>query len=477
MSKTAINPTRAEDFSKWYQQVITEADLAENSAVRGCMIIKPYGYAIWENIQKLFDARIKKLSVQNAYFPLLIPLEFLSKEAEHIDGFAKECAVVTHHRLKKDENGALVPDGKLESPYVIRPTSEAIIGHSVAKWINTYRDLPLKLNQWCNVMRWEMRPRLFLRTSEFLWQEGHTIFETENEAREDAQKMLNEYYDFISNDLLLAVTKGEKTSEERFPGAKNTYCIEAMMQDGKALQAATSHYLGQSFSSSFDIKFLGRDNKEHTSYTSSWGLSTRLIGGIIMTHSDDDGLILPPKIAPYHVVVLPIIHDESKAEIIKNYCEEIKVKLEQMNLRIHIDLSEASGPNKIWKWIKRGVPIRLEVGGREHENKNVTLIRRDTGKEGKLSLSFDLLNQIPKILDEFEEVMRERTSNLFDSKVKEIKTLDELEELYKKDFKGLVLIDLDKTENEKFNLLCEKYSLTRRCIPIDSNKVLVGKSY
>jgi prolyl-tRNA synthetase len=479
MSRTAITPTREENFSDWYQQVIQAADLAENSPVRGCMVVKPYGYAIWENIQRIFDERIKKLGVQNAYFPLLIPIEFLSKEAEHIDGFAKECAVVTHHRLKKNEAGALVPDGELTSPYIIRPTSEAIIGHTVAKWINTYRDLPLKLNQWCNVMRWEMRPRLFLRTSEFLWQEGHTVFATEQEAHEDALKMLEMYYEFIANDLAMPAMKGKKTEEEKFPGASDTYTIEVVMQDGKALQAATSHYLGQSFSKAFDIKFLGKDGKEHIAYTSSWGLSTRLIGGIIMSHADDDGLVLPPAIAPYQVVIVPIVHDASKASEIHNYCQKVQEELESNNIRTFVDFSENTTPNKIWKWIKRGVPIRLEIGAKELGENSLTLIRRDLGKEGKIALPANSLLQIGDILTEITENLRLRASNYKKDKVITVGNLSDMEAKYNEGFKGLVLINKVETDNERFEAICKEHALTRRCMPYnwEDEKVLVGKSY
>ena len=307
-AKTAITPTREKDFPEWYQQVIKAADMAESSPVRGCMIIKPYGYAVWENMQRIFDDRIKECGVQNAYFPLLIPLEFISREAEHVDGFAKECAVVTHHRLEEGEDGKLIPAGKLEEPYVIRPTSETIIGDSMARWVQSYRDLPLKLNQWCNVMRWEMRTRMFLRTSEFLWQEGHNAFENEDQAREDMHKMIGEYADFAENSLALPVIRGFKTADERFPGAKDTMTIEVMMQDGKALQAGTSHYLGQNFAKSCGIKFQDREKQEQYAHTTSWGISTRLIGAMIMTHGDDDGMIMPPRIAPYPLVIIPFVN-------------------------------------------------------------------------------------------------------------------------------------------------------------------------
>ncbi|MDD3020118.1 MAG: proline--tRNA ligase, partial [Alphaproteobacteria bacterium] len=305
--RTAITPTRAESFPEWYQSVVKAADMAENSPVRGAMVIKPYGYGIWEQIQRALDDKIKEEGVQNAYFPLLIPLSFISREAEHVDGFAKECAVVTHHRLEMGSEGKLVPSpsAELEEPFVIRPTSETIIGDSMSKWVQSYRDLPLLLNQWCNVMRWEMRTRLFLRTSEFLWQEGHNAFETAEQAEADARKMLEVYRSLYVDFLAMSAFCGEKTADERFPGAVHTYTIESMMQDGKSLQAATSHNLGQNFAKSCQIKFQGRDGNEHFAHTTSWGLSTRSIGGLIMTHGDDDGLRIPPRIAPTQVMILP----------------------------------------------------------------------------------------------------------------------------------------------------------------------------
>ncbi len=359
--KTAVIPTREQDFPEWYQQVIKAADMAENSPVRGCMIIKPYGFALWENMQRVFDDMIKEAGVQNAYFPLLIPLSFMSREADHVEGFAKECAVVTHHRLEAGADG-LVPAGKLEEPYVIRPTSETIIGDAMARWIQSYRDLPLKLNQWCNVMRWEMRTRLFLRTSEFLWQEGHNAFETAEEARADSLKMLESYSDFAENYLALPVIMGEKTADERFPGADATYTIEAMMQDGKALQAGTSHDMGQNFAKSIGIKFQGREGEEQFAYTTSWGISTRLIGGMIMVHGDDDGMIMPPRVAPHHVVVIPIVRESEDASALNDYIDDLRVKLKAIGVRVQIDDREERTPNKMWDAIKKGVPLRRSHG-------------------------------------------------------------------------------------------------------------------
>lgn len=479
MAKTAITPTREQDFAEWYQQVIMAADLAENSPVRGCMVIKPYGYAIWENIQHIFDARLKKAGVQNAYFPLLIPLEFLSKEAEHIDGFAKECAVVTHHRLKKNEKGELVPDGELPAPYVVRPTSEAIIGHVISKWVRSYRDLPLRLNQWCNVMRWEMRPRLFLRTAEFLWQEGHTVFETEKEAHEDAVRGQKAYYDLLVGDLAMPVILGEKTEEERFPGAKNTYTLEAMMQDGKALQSATSHYLGQSFSKAFNIQFLGRDTKEHTAYTASWGLSTRVIGGIIMTHGDDDGLVLPPAVAPYQVVIIPVIHDESKTSLLHEYCDNLKQRFEDLNLRVFVDISEEKSSNKVWKWIKRGAPIRIEIGLREIEASQMMLNCRDLPKNEKIPLKDTDLSPILDVLKAFEKRLRDKAIHYRDAQIQKIDTIAELKECFAKGFKGFAFMEKSKTDTADFESVAKEYALSRRCICQwqEVEGVLVAKSY
>ncbi|MCH2376052.1 MAG: proline--tRNA ligase, partial [Planctomycetes bacterium] len=322
-TKNAINPTRAEDYPEWYQQVIRSAELAEVSPVRGCMVIRPWGYTLWENMQRVLDGMFKATGHENAYFPLLIPMSYLEKEAEHVEGFAKECAVVTHHRLQPGPEGGLVPAGELDEPLVIRPTSETIIGATYAKWVQSYRDLPILINQWANVFRWEMRTRLFLRTAEFLWQEGHTVHATEEEAVEETLRMLDVYADFAENYMAMPVIKGEKTPEERFPGAVNTYSIEAMMQDRKALQAGTSHFLGQNFSRASDIKFLDQHGSEVYAWTTSWGVSTRLIGGLVMTHADDDGLVLPPRLAPRHVVILPIYRNDGERSEVLGFCERL----------------------------------------------------------------------------------------------------------------------------------------------------------
>lgn len=411
--KTAINPTREENYPEWYQQVIKAADLSEISPVRGCMIIKPWGYAIWENIQHILDNQLKATGHKNVYFSLLIPASFLEKEAEHIDGFAKECAVVTHTRLAKNEAGKLVPASPLEDPYIIRPTSETIIGEAFSRWIQSYRDLPLLINQWANVMRWEMRTRMFLRTSEFLWQEGHTAHANEQDARQETLKILDLYTRFAEEYMAIPVIKGEKTASERFPGAVNTYCIEAMMQDKKALQAGTSHYLGQNFSRAFNIKFSNAEGIEELAHTTSWGVSTRLIGGLIMTHSDDNGLIVPPKLAPIHVVILPVIHKEEQRADIIGHCEKIANDLKNTQyagrpLSVEIDQRQLPGGEKAWSWVKKGVPLRIEIGAKEREANTVFVGRRD--KEYKDKHAQDLRQFLATVTLQLDEIQK----NIFD---------------------------------------------------------------
>ncbi len=479
--KTAITPTREENFPEWYQQVIKAADMAENSPVRGCMIIKPYGYAIWENMQRIFDGMIKECGVDNAYFPLLIPISFMSREAEHVDGFAKECAVVTHHRLVVDEeNGGLKPASPLEEPYIVRPTSETIIGDSMARWTTSYRDLPLKLNQWANVMRWEMRTRLFLRTSEFLWQEGHNAFETGEEAREDALKMLNVYKDFAENTLAMPVLIGEKTADERFPGAIATFAMEGMMQDGKALQAGTSHDLSTNFAKSFDIKFQGRDGKEHYAHTTSWGISTRLIGGVIMTHADDDGLIVPPRIAPHQVVIIPVVRDDSRAEDINAYADKVVAELKAQGIRVKVDDREMRVPDKMWDSIKKGVPLRVEIGEREMDAGTLTHVRRDIGRDSKETCAVDeFVEKVSSILDSIHDGLFKRARDFRDSHIYDMSSLDEMRDFFKKGNIGFVRVDTKLLEQPAFEALKKEYSLTPRCMPFEDNgdKVYVGKSY
>ncbi len=413
-AKTAISPTRSENYPEWYQSVLKAADLAEHAPVRGCMVIKPWGYALWENIQRHLDTKFKETGHVNAYFPLFIPLSFLEKEAQHVEGFAKECAVVTHHRLEKNQEGKLVPAGVLEEPLIVRPTSEMIIGHSFAKWIESHRDLPLLINQWCNVVRWEMRTRMFLRTAEFLWQEGHTAHATREEAEHEAKKMLKIYVDFAHYYLAIPVISGEKTESERFPGAVHTYTIEAMMQDRKALQAGTSHFLGQNFAISCGIQFQNVKGEREYAWTTSWGVTTRLIGALIMTHSDDDGLVLPPRIAEMHLVLIPILHSEEGKEEVLRYAdalaEEIrKVHYDGAPLKVFVDKRDIRGGEKSWGWIKKGVPLRLELGPREMEMGEFQIARRDRAHKDKMGLKrSEIASQIPSILQDMQNNLLEK---------------------------------------------------------------------
>ena len=390
--RTAITPTRDENYAEWYQQVVKAADLAENSAVRGCMVIKPWGYSLWENMQRVLDDMFKATGHQNAYFPLFIPLSFLQKEAAHVEGFAKECAVVTHHRLEAGPDGKLVPTGELDEPLIVRPTSETIIGDAFSRWVQSYRDLPLLINQWANVVRWEMRTRMFLRTTEFLWQEGHTAHATSEEAVEETMRMLDVYASFAEQWMALPVIKGEKTAGERFPGADRTYSIEAMMQDRKALQAGTSHFLGQNFAKASDIQFLDQNGTRQHAWTTSWGVSTRLIGSLIMTHSDDDGLVLPPKLAPAQVVIIPIFRSDDEKPRVLEYCRRVAAELRAQRfadrpVSVIVDERDERGGEKVWGWIKKGVPVRLEIGPRDMEKDALFVGRRDKGHKEKQSIA------------------------------------------------------------------------------------------
>jgi prolyl-tRNA synthetase len=431
--QTAITPTRAENYPDWYLEVIKAADLAEHSGVPGCMVIKPWGYTMWENIQRVLDGMFKATGHVNAYFPLFIPLSYLEKEASHVEGFAKECAVVTHHRLVPGPDGkGLIPDpkSKLEEPLVVRPTSETIIGASFAKWVQSYRDLPLLINQWANVVRWEMRTRLFLRTAEFLWQEGHTAHSTPEEAVEETMKMLGVYADFAENYMAMPVIQGEKTAGERFPGAVQTYCIEAMMQDRKALQAGTSHFLGQNFAKASGIQFTDANNKLEHAWTTSWGVSTRLVGGMIMTHADDDGMICPPRLAPQHVVIMPIAKKPEDREKVIPWVKALKADLEKQTyagtpVRVHIDDRDTGG-GKAWHWIKKGVPIRLEVGPRDIDQDSVSLGRRDKGAKDKSNVSRgELVAKVSSILDEIQKALFDRALAFRTENTKNIDSKDD----------------------------------------------------
>lgn len=477
--KTAITPTRAENFNEWYQNLIVAADLAENAPVRGCMTIKPYGWAIWELMRDQMDKRIKAAGVQNANFPLLIPIDYFNREAEHVAGFAKECAVVTHHRLKMID-GTLQPDpdAKLTDAYIIRPTSETIIGEAMSRWVQSWRDLPMKLNQWVNVMRWEMRPRMFLRTSEFNWQEGHNVFATHDDANADAKKMHKMYADYMRDVLAAPVIAGEKTPEERFAGADHTYTVEQIMQDGKALQAGTSHDLGQHFAKSFDIKYLGTDGKLQYAWTTSWGTSTRMMGGLFMIHSDDDGLVLPPAIAPYQIVIIPIVREEN-TDALNAYAEKLGEKLRGTDLRVLVDTSDMRAPDKMWKWIKRGVPLRVELGGREMETGTVTITRRDLGKESKQTVSVDeLLKTAPDLMKKIQVEMYERALARQNAQIHDVETLADLEHELENGTTGFFRIKYDLTLNAEFDGLIEKYKISRRCLDSnDPSYVYVAKSY
>ncbi|MCC2625219.1 MAG: proline--tRNA ligase [Burkholderiales bacterium] len=471
MAKTAITPTRHENYPEWYQQVIIAADLAENSAVRGCMVIKPWGYALWENIQAYLDKQFKASGHVNAYFPLLIPLSYLEKEAEHVDGFAKECAVVTHHRLKADGNGGLIPDGELEEPLVIRPTSETIIGESYAKWVKSYRDLPILINQWANVMRWEMRTRLFLRTTEFLWQEGHTVHATEAEAVKETLMILELYTKFAEEVLAIPVIRGKKPVFERFPGAVDTYTIEAMMQDGKALQAATSHFLGQNFAKASNIQFLNKDNQLEHAWTTSWGISTRIIGGLIMTHSDDDGLVLPPKIASKHVVILPIYKNDTDKATVLEYCNRLKLSLEAqvfhgLNIIAHIDDKDIPGGEKKWGWVKKGVPLLLEIGARDIANNSFFVMRRDVaGREKQSYTAEEFTEQITTLLDNIQQNLFKRAADRQTTNSIEIASLEQFKTAFAKDATGFVTCyACNDPAIEEF---IKPLQVTARCIPLN----------
>ena len=427
-AQTAITPTRADNYAEWYQQVVKAADLAEASPVRGCMVIKPWGYALWENVQRVLDGMFKATGHVNAYFPLFIPLSFLEKEAEHVEGFAKECAVVTHHRLEA-KDGRLVPTGELEEPLVVRPTSETIIGEMFAKWVQSYRDLPLLINQWANVVRWEMRTRLFLRTAEFLWQEGHTAHATSEEAVVETMKMLDVYATFAEQWMAMPVVKGEKTAGERFPGAVQTFCIEAMMQDRKALQAGTSHFLGQNFAKASGIRFSDEKGGLEHAWTTSWGVSTRLVGAMIMSHADDDGMVCPPRLAPAHVVIIPVVHKPEDRQRVMDWCQALAKDLRAQTydgvpVRVELDGRDLRGGDKVWQWIKKGVPLRLEVGPRDIDKDSVFMARRDRGPKEKASVARgELVATIGTLLQEMQDglyaralAQREANTRVIDSK-------------------------------------------------------------
>jgi prolyl-tRNA synthetase len=427
--KTAITPRRAEDFPEWYQQVIRAAELAEPSDVRGCMVIRPWGYGIWENMQRQLDAMFRATGHRNAYFPLFIPLSYFAKEAEHVEGFAKECAVVTHSRLEVGADGKMRPASALTEPLVVRPTSETIIGASYAKWVQSYRDLPILINQWANVVRWEMRPRLFLRTTEFLWQEGHTVHENEAEARAETKRMLDVYETFVRDHCAIPVFSGEKSESERFPGAVQTLAIEAMVQDRKAIQAGTSHFLGQNFARASGIQFQNREGKQEFGWTTSWGMSTRMVGTVVMTHADDDGLILPPRIAPTQIVILPIVpKEETRARVLET-CESLALQLRgkiyvDRPLEVEVDKRDLGGGVKNWEWIKKGIPLRIEIGPRDLEKNAVAVSRRDQPVKAKefmpiqefVASVLEILMSIQKNLLQRAKEFRDENTRAVDNK-------------------------------------------------------------
>lgn len=456
---------RAENYSQWFNDLVIKADLAEQSAVRGCMVIKPYGYAIWEKMQQQLDKMFKETGAQNAYFPLLIPKSFLSREAEHVEGFAKECAVVTHYRLKNSDSGAGVvvdPSARLEEELIIRPTSETIIWNTYKNWIKSWRDLPLMCNQWCNVMRWEMRTRPFLRTSEFLWQEGHTAHATKEEAVEEARKMLGVYATFAEKWMAVPVLQGVKSESEKFAGALDTYTIEAMMQDGKALQSGTSHFLGQNFAKSFDVTFLNKENKAEYVWATSWGVSTRLIGALIMTHSDDNGLVLPPKLAPIQVVIIPIAKGEEQLTAITEKLQPVISKLRESGISVKFDDSDNKRPGfKFADYELKGVPVRLVMGGRDLESNTVEIMRRDTLEKETVSLD-GIAEHIIQLLDNIQDNIFEKARKYRDERVYECENYEEFKEKVKEG--GFFLCHWDGTAETEAKIK-EDTQATIRCVP------------
>ena len=456
---------RADNYSQWYNDLIVKADLAEQAAVRGCMVIKPYGYAIWERMQHQLDSMFKETGVQNAYFPLLIPKSFLSKEAEHVEGFAKECAVVTHYRLrsKADKSGVEVdPTAKLDEELIIRPTSETIIWNTYKNWIHSWRDLPLMCNQWCNVMRWEMRTRPFLRTSEFLWQEGHTAHATREEAEAEAQKMLHVYADFAENWMSMPVVQGVKSETERFAGALDTYTIEAMMQDGKALQSGTSHFLGQNFAKAFDVTYLNKENKPEYVWATSWGVSTRLIGALIMTHSDDNGLVLPPKLAPIQVVIIPISKGSDALAKISEKVEPIIRELRELGISVKYDDSDNKRPGfKFADYELKGVPVRLVIGARDLENETIEVMRRDTLEKETRSID-GIVAYVQSLLDDIQKNMYDKAKTFRDAHIYECDNYDEFKERIKDG--GFFLCHWDGTPETEAKIK-EDTQATIRCEP------------
>ncbi|ANU07980.1 aminoacyl--tRNA ligase-related protein [Paraurantiacibacter namhicola] len=483
----ALNTKRSDDFAAWYQEVISAADMAEESGVRGCMVIKPWGFGIWERIQRLMDNRIKAAGVDNCYFPIFIPLSNFEREAEHVEGFAKEMAVVTHHRLIADGYGGLKPDpeAKLEEPLVVRPTSETIIGDAMARWVQSWRDLPLLTNQWANVVRWEMRTRMFLRTSEFLWQEGHTAHENAQDAREETLRAIEMYRACAEDELALPVFVGEKPENERFPGAVETWSIEAMMQDGKALQAGTSHYLGTTFSEAAGIRFQDREGTQQLAHTASWGVSTRLVGGVIMTHGDDDGLRVPPAIAPWQVVILPMLRDKPEDEALLDYCETLRAGIAAQSalgepVRVLLDKKPGKAAAKRWDWVRKGAPVIIEVGGRDMENSVVSMLRRDAlwGENGKPAFGNPPVGEVPgnisALLEEIQSGMFETARERRDANIRrDVSSFNELAAFYAsgEKYPGWAEVLWSRPTGEALDAVVEKlkaHKLTFRNVPRDA---------
>ena len=482
-AKTAITPRRDEDFPEWYQQVVRAAEMAEPSDVRGCMVIRPWGYGIWENMQRHLDAMFKATGHRNAYFPLFIPLSYFEREAAHVEGFAKECAVVTHSRLEVNAEGKMVPGSPLSEPLVVRPTSETIIGASYAKWVQSYRDLPILINQWANVVRWEMRPRVFLRTTEFLWQEGHTVHETEAEARAETKQMLDVYEEFVRDHLAIPVFSGEKSESERFPGAVQTLCIEAMAQDRKAIQGGTSHFLGQNFSRASGIQFQSRTGTQEFGWTTSWGMTTRLIGTLIMVHGDDDGLVLPPRIAPIHIVILPITpKEETRARVLET-ASKLAGELRALRyfgapIEVEIDQRDLGGGLKNWEWIKKGVPLRLELGPRDLESGNVAVSRRDQPVKAKEFVpASEFVGRAIELLDSIQQNLFERAKQFRDAHTRAIDTKKVFYDFFtpknaaKPEIHGGFVRAHWNSSREVEEQIKSDLKVTIRCIPFDDPAV------
>ena len=462
---------RSEDYSKWYNELVVKADLAENSGVRGCMVIKPYGFAIWEKMQAGLDKMFKETGHENAYFPLFIPKSYLSKEASHVEGFAKECAVVTHYRLKNAEDGSGIivdPDSKLEEELIVRPTSETIIWDTFRKWIQSYRDLPLLINQWANVVRWEMRTRLFLRTTEFLWQEGHTAHATEKEAIDEAEMIMHLYADFVENHMAVPVIKGIKTESERFAGAVETYCIEALMQDGKALQAGTSHYLGQNFAKAFDVKFATKEGKQELVWATSWGVSTRLVGALIMTHSDDNGLVLPPKLAPIQVVIVPIYRGLDQLDAISEKVNPLVKELRAKGISVKFDNRDTHKPGfKFNEYELKGVPVRLAIGQRDMENGTYEVARRDTLEKETIPME-EVVSKIEFLMEDIQKSIFAKAFDYRQEHITEVESYDEFKKVLE-DKGGFILAHWDGTA-ETENRIKNETKATIRCIPLEGDK-------